>query len=149
MANLTKYDKKQKASAVGLALVHGVTETERRTGIPKTTIQHWTTLPEFAHLRTTARDVVADQFWTAIQIGLEAVVVGLRDATVPLRDKQQALATIYDRHALLTGAATARTESRDLTGTLSDNDIIDALRAADTAATGGRAAPAATDAPEG
>jgi hypothetical protein len=147
MAERRRYSKTQKAEAVGLALVHGVTETERRIGIPKETIQYWTERPEFAHLRTTARDAVADQFWVAIQVGLRAVVSGLDDPDVPLRDKQQALATLYDRHALLTGMATSRTESRDLTGTLSDADIIDALREAERAATAGRtAAPVAVEA---
>jgi hypothetical protein len=138
MAERRRYSKTQKAAAVGLALVHGVTETERRTGIPKQTIQVWTERPEYGQLRTTARDAVADQFWAAIQIGLRAVVGGLDDPDVPLRDKQQALATLYDRHALLTGAATSRTESRDLTGTISDLELVEAIRTADALTTAGR-----------
>ena len=141
MAERRRYTKSQKAEAVGLAMVHGVTETERRIGIPKETIQYWTERPEFAQLRTTARDAVADQFWVAIQIGLRAVIGGLDNPDVPLRDKQQALATLYDRHALLTGAATSRTESRDLTGTISDLDLVEAIRAADALAVAGGSTP--------
>jgi hypothetical protein len=137
-----RYTKTEKAQAVGLALVHGVTETERQTGIPKNTVQYWTERPEFVQLRTTARDVVADQFWMAIQVGLRAVVQGLDDPAVPLRDKQQALATLYDRHALMTGAATSRTESRDITGTISDLELAEAIRTADALTSAGRAAPA-------
>jgi len=126
-----RYTPKQRAEAVGLAVVHGVTETERRTGIPKETVQYWTQRPEFAHLRTTAREAVADQFWVGIQVGVEQVIAGLKDPAIPLRDKQQALATLYDRHALMTGAATARTESRDITGTLTDADLIAIVREAE------------------
>jgi hypothetical protein len=140
MAERRRYSKAEKARAVGLAVVHGVTETERRTGIPKETIHYWTQTPEFAQLRTTARDAVADQFWVAIQVGVDAVVAGLKDPDVPLRDKQQSLATLYDRHALMTGAATSRTESRDITGTISDLELVEAIRTADSLATAGRAA---------
>ena len=144
------YTPEQKAKAVGLAVVHGVTETERRTGIPKETVQYWTQRPEFAQLRTTAREVVADQFWAAIQLGLRAVVDGLDNPDVPLRDKQQALATLYDRHALMTGAATSRTESRDLSGTFSDADLADTVRSyAERVASAIGTAPATAGAPEG
>jgi hypothetical protein len=139
------YTPKQRAEAVGLAVVHGVTETERRTGIPKETVQYWTQRPEFAHLRTTAREAVADQFWVGIQVGVEQVIAGLKDPGIPLRDKQQALATLYDRHALMTGAATARTESRDITGTLSDAELVGIVREAERITSPVGAAPA----PEG
>jgi ribosomal protein S28E/S33 len=84
--------------------------------------------------------------WTAIQIGIQEIakdIVG--DA--PLRDKVVAVGVLYDKHALLTGMATARTESRDLTGTISDADIIIALREAERSATAGRtAAPTPSEA---
>lgn len=137
------YTKKQKAEAVGVAIATGVTEAERQTGIPKQTIDYWTKSPEFGHLRTSAREEVADQFWVGIQVGLDAVVAGLKDPDVPLRDKQAALATLYDRHALLTGGATTRSESRDISDTLSDPDLIAAVREAERlTATGQERTPA-------
>src|SRR5690348_17331621 len=129
MAERRRYTAKQRAQAVGIATVDGVTAAERQTGIPKTTIDYWLDKPEFVHLRTTARDQLAERSWVGIQIGLEEVSKGLR-SDAPLKDKAAALGTLYDRHALLTGGATGRTESRDLTGTLADSDVIDALRAA-------------------
>jgi hypothetical protein len=132
-----RYTAKQRAAAVGIATVEGVTEAERQTGIPKTTIQYWGDKPEFAHLRTTARDKVADEFWIGIQIGLKAVVAGF-DGDASVKDKAMALGTIYDRHALLTGMATSRSESRDLTGTMPDADLIAAVDEADAITSSGR-----------
>lgn len=145
-----RYTAKERAEAAGIAAAEGVTAAERQTGIPKQTIDYWTTKPEFGHLRTTAREVVADQFWVGIQIGLEQVVEGLR-SDVPLKEKAVALATLYDRYALLTGGATARSENRDISGTLTDTDVLAALRAAeDFARAGDRGTPeAAEGTPEG
>jgi hypothetical protein len=130
MVTHRRYTAKQRAVAVGIATVEGVTEAERQTGIPKTTIQYWADKPEFVHLRTTARDKVADEFWIGIQVGLKAVVAGF-DGDASIKDKAAALGTIYDRHALLTGMATSRSESRDLTGTMPDADLIAAVAEAD------------------
>ena len=49
----------------------------------------------------------------------------------------------------LTGRDGGPIESRDVTATLSDKDIRDALREAQRIATAGRAAPSSEDAPEG
>jgi transposase-like protein len=125
-----RYSAKERAEATGIALVEGVTEAERQTGIPKQTIDYWTQMPEFGQLRTTAREVVADRFWAGIQVGLAEVVKGLK-GDAPLKEKAHALGVMYDRHALLTGGATGRTESRDLSSR-SDHerallsDVIDA-----------------------
>ena len=142
MAPHRRYSAKQKAEAVGIAVVEGVTETERRTGIPKETVHYWLRKPEFEHLRTRAREEVAEDFWTGVQVGLEEVTRGLR-SDAPLRDKAQALGVVYDRFALLTGQATSRTESKALTEGLDDHEraqlrsLIDGALEAAAAATGG------------
>jgi|SRR5262245_8494242 len=135
MSTRRRYTARQKAEAAGIALVEGVTEAERQTGIPKQTIDYWTQLPEFGHLRTTAREAVADRFWAGIQIGLAEVVKGLK-GDAPLKEKAQALGIMYDRHALLTGGATGRTEQRDITGTLSDAELAAALLEAESVLSG-------------
>ena len=146
-----RYSPERKTEALGIAAVRGVTEAERQTGIPKETIHYWTKTPEFARLRTTAREAMADQFWVALQVALSAVTSDLRNPDVPLRDKQQALATLYDRHALLTGGATARSENRDITGTISDAELAAAIREAESVlgAGGERATPTTEGTPEG
>jgi transposase-like protein len=130
-----RYSKSEKAHAVGLALVEGVTETERQTGIPKSTVFQWMHADEYEHLRTKTRDQVADEMWTAIQIGVREVVKGLA-GEAPLRDKSVALGILYDKHALLTGGATSRSETRSLED-ISDADLVNAIREAERIAGSG------------
>lgn len=106
---------------MGIAVTEGVTQAERDTGIPKTTIQYWTHDPEFAQLRTTAREVVAEQFWMGIQIGIAQVAQGLA-GDAPLRDKADATVKLLEKYLLLKGEATTRSETRDLTEHLPDHE---------------------------
>ena len=112
----------EKAAAVGIALAVGVTEAERQTGIPKQSIDYWLNSPAFGHLRTRARAEVATEMWAGVQVGLQAVVEGLRNPEAPLRDKATALGVLYDRYALMVGEATSRTESKALTDDLSPEE---------------------------
>ncbi len=106
------------------------------TGIPRTTIDYWMDQPEFVELRNKTRDAVADEFWTAIQVGVKEVAKGLL-GDAPLRDKATAVGILYDKHALLTGSATSRTEARDITGTISDGELVAAVREVVEIASGG------------
>lgn len=127
-----RYTARTKAKAVGIALVDGVTEAEKQTGIPKETVHYWLRQPQFAPLRTTARETVAEDFWVGVQIGMEEVSKGLRDPSVPLRDKAAALGVVYDRFALLTGHATSRIDTADVTAKLDDHEtaqLSDAVQA--------------------
>ena len=132
----TKRTQTEKAHAVGVALAVGVTEAERQTGIPKQSIDYWLNSPAFGHLRTRARADVATEMWAGLQVGLQAVVDGLRSPEAPLRDKAQAFGILYDRFALINGEATSRTESKTLTDGLDDTekqrlrDWIDSLATA-------------------
>lgn len=114
MATRRRYTRAQKAEAVGLATMVGVSEAERVSGIPKTTIQYWTESPDFVQLRTRAQDEFILDMWVGLQVGATEIVKGfLSDA--PLRDKAVAWKELGDRYALLTGQATARTEHVDST----------------------------------
>lgn len=137
MAPRRRYTKDQKARAVAAATLSSAEAASEALGIPRRTIGYWLDSEEFAELRHKGRDQVADQMWAAIQVGVEEVTRGLRDSETPLSAKSVALGILYDKHALLTGGATGRTESRDLTGTLADADIIDAVRTAEAIAAGG------------
>ena len=147
MSERRHYSETEKATAVGLAVLEGQRGASRATGIPVTTIHQWFNSPEYEQLRMQTRDQVAEKMWATIQLGLSAVADGLQNPKAPLRDKATAFGILYDKYALLTGAATARTESRDLTGTLSDADLIAALRTADPpGGDGGTPPPAASEA---
>jgi transposase-like protein len=129
MAERRRYTKSQKAHAVSLALLTSVEAAAEAEGVPRTTLDYWMDRPEFVELRNKTRDAVADEMWTAVQVGLREVVKGL-SGDAPLRDKSVALGILYDKHALLTGAATSRSESRDLTPrALSDHETEALTRA--------------------
>ena len=115
MTTRRTYTKATKARASGIAIAAGVSEAERQTGIPKTTIQYWVTSAEFVQLRTRAREEFAAELYAGVQEGARYVINGLRDPDAPLRDKAQAFGILYDRFALLSGEATTRSEHRDIT----------------------------------
>ena len=118
----------ERARAVGIALIDGAQVASDATGIPRTTIVQWVDLPEYDELRRKTPEAVADMFWAAVQIGVDQVAQGLlRDE--PLRDKAIALGILWDKHALMSGAVTSRSESRDLTKVFDDHEL-DLLRGA-------------------
>jgi hypothetical protein len=121
MTTRRRYTAKERAAAVGIAVADGVTAAERQTGIPKTTIDYWQSKPEFVQLRTTAREIVVEQFWIGIQVGLREVIKGI-EGEAPLREKAEAMKVMADRYALLTGAVTGRTETVSLTSGLDDHE---------------------------
>lgn len=137
-----RYTKAQRAAAVADAITSSAEAASERAGIPRSTLRYWLDDPEFAELRQTTRDQLADQLWTTIQVGVAEVSKGLRNPDAPLRDKVIAVGVLYDKHALLTGAATSRSESRDITGTISDAELAAALREASRLASGSAPAPA-------
>ena len=145
-----RYTKAQKADAVAAATLSNVPAVAEAMDIPETTIRYWLDSPEFVELRNKTRDEVGERLWSAIQVGIDEVAKGLR-SDAPLRDKATAVGILYDKHALLTGGATGRTESRDITGTLSDSDVATAIRYADdlTRGSGTGTAEAAEGTPEG
>lgn len=122
-----RYTKAEKADAVAAATLSSTEAAAEKTGIPRTTIAYWLDRPEFVALRQKTRDEVGERLWSAIQLGIDEVAKGLR-SDAPLRDKATAVGILYDKHALLTGGATARSENRDITGSLSDGDVATALR---------------------
>lgn len=142
-----RYTKRQKAETVAQALMTNTDAAAEKTGIPRSTIVYWLAQPEFDELRRKTREDVADRMWAVVQLGVEEVAKGLT-GDAPLRDKAVALGVIYDKHALLTGGATARSETRGLSG-ISDADIIDGVRTAEHLLAAGRAAREAEAPPEG
>ncbi len=146
------YTKSVKAKAVGLAIVKGTMKAAEELDIPAQTVSGWRHLPEYAdmvgELRTKSRDALADELWSVIQVGVREVAKGIV-GDAPLRDKATALGILYDKHALLTGSATSRSESRDITGSFSDGDIVSAIREAVSVTTSGGTSEAPEGTPEG
>ena len=146
MAERRRYTARTRAKAVGIAMVDGVTAAERVTGIPKQTIDYWMDKPEFGHLRTTAREVVAEEMWVGIQVGVKELVAGLK-GDAPLHHTSAAFQALADRFALLTGGATSRTESRELND-LPDSAYVNAIVSARHLVGDGGTSPDPETAPE-
>jgi hypothetical protein len=144
VATRRRYTRSEKVKAVAAATLTSTEAAAESTGIPRRTIGYWLEQPEFAELRHKTRDGVAEEFWTTIQIGLRRIA-DLIPTTDDLQKVSVSLGILYDKHALLTGGATGRTESRDLTGTLGDGDLIAAVHEAEQIASAGRAAAADPD----
>lgn len=130
MTTRRNYTARDRARAVGLATVKGSKKAAAELGIPRRTLDYWLHSPEFAEFRHRAKEAFGEEMWGGIQIGFRAVMAGFEDPDVPFKDKANAFGTLYDRFALLTGAATARTETFDI-GRLNDHerailsDVID------------------------
>ena len=130
-----RYTKGEKAKVVALASMTTVEAAADQTGIPRTTIDYWMDRPEFVELRNNSSDQVAEEFWSAIQTVVKRIVE-LIPLTEDIAKVGVAVGILYDKRALLTGGATGRTESRDLTGTISDIDIVAAVREAEALTSG-------------
>lgn len=113
MATHRRYTKRQKAEAVGLAVVEGQTAASEKTGIPLTTLNTWWRSAEFVELRTKSNPDVADDMWAVVQLGIRRIAE-LIPQTDDIAKVAIATGTIYDKRALLTGDATSRSEHRDI-----------------------------------
>jgi hypothetical protein len=115
----------EKAKAVGIAVLEGVTEAERQTGVTESSIRYWLDSPEFAHFRVRAREEIIGDVRAAFLKALQRTVE-LVSSSTDLRDVSDTADKLGNRLALLSGDATARTEHRDL----DDADDREALDAA-------------------
>lgn len=144
MAAGRRYTKQQKATAVMAAEMVNAQAAAEQTGIPRTTIIHWLNDPELVALRQKTRETMAEDMKALAMVALDALMGAIRRGELEGRDLIVALGVAIDKAQLLSGEATSRTETRDLTDTLDDHerarlrDILDdALRQAEDAATPG------------
>lgn len=144
-----RYTKAEKAAAIVAATAASTVAASEQTGIPRTTIQYWLDQPEFVALRQNAREAIAEEAQVVARLAWAALATAIRSGQLDGRDLVMAAGMATDKAQLLNGGATARTESRDITGTLSDADLVAALREADALAGGSGAPAAAADAPAG
>jgi len=126
-----RYTKRQKLATVMAVEMSSLTETADSSGIPKSTIAYWMDDPELAAIRTKTREDLADEIKMVAHLAWQRVTNALRSGEMEPRDAIFAAEKATSLQILMTGGATARTELRDITGSLDDADVIEALRAAD------------------
>lgn len=120
MAERRRYTRKTKASAVIAAEMSSVMAAAEAVGVPMTTVAYWFNAPEFAELRKKTREDMAEE--TA---ALAHKVLGVIKDKLPdyePRDLNTLYGILVDKSQLLTGEATSRTESKDITATLDDHE---------------------------
>ena len=128
-----RYTNAERAQAVAEAERTSLTAAAEVSGIPITTLKYWFDHPEFADVRTKTREELAGGSIAMAVIAQGELIRRIRSGKI----SDQALVAAYgvgiDKAQLLTGAATTRTESRDLTASLDDHekvalrDLIDSL----------------------
>jgi hypothetical protein len=132
-----RYTRRQKVTAVVAAEMTSQEAAAEATGIPRTTLAYWMDDPEFVALRQNAREAMADEALTVARLAWGKLAQAIRAGELEPRDLVLATGMATDKAQLLNGMATARMESRDITGTLADIDIAAAIREANAIATGG------------
>ena len=119
-----RYTRKQKVTAVIAAEMTSQIEAAEKLGIPRKTLAYWAEDPDFAVYRQKAREELGPE-----AIALAHNVLGEIKRRLPEfepRDLSTLFGVLTDKAQLVTGHATARNETRDITDTLSP-DAMDAL----------------------
>ena len=144
-----RYTRSEKVAAIVAAEASTVLAAAEQTGVPRRTLRDWLTTPEYAIYRQNAREAMAEEAQFVARLAWQALGEAIQAGKLDGRDLVMAAGMATDKAQLLSGGATARTEARDITGTLSDAELIAAVREAELLATGTRAAEAPPGAPEG
>ena len=122
--------KRVKLAAVMAAEMSGVVQASRQTGIPATTIEYWLHKPEFAEVRTRTREDLADEIRVVAHLAWKRLAETL--PTMEGRDAVFAAEKASTLLQLVSGQATARTETRDVP-VFDDHELEELRRAVEAA----------------
>ncbi len=113
--------KRTMAAVVGEAEVIGVRPAARKNHVPESSVRYWRDQPDFAQLRAEKKEDVAADVWAAFQKGVRRIAV-LMETAEDLGKVAVASGILYDKFALMSGDATARTETKTLTDGMNDHE---------------------------
>lgn len=117
-----KRPQREKLAAVIAADMSGVLAASEATGIPESTIRYWSLKPEFAPYRAKAREDMAEEVGIVAHLAWQRVAEALREGKLEPRDALFAADKATTLYQLVTGAATSRTESRELLADFDDGE---------------------------
>ena len=120
MAERRRYTKRQKATAVIAAEMSSVAAAAEQTGIPRTSIMNWMDDPEMVELRQKTREELASDSMALAHKALGEIK--RRMPEFEPRDLTILFGVLTDKGSLLSGHATERSETRDLTAHLDDHE---------------------------
>jgi hypothetical protein len=129
-------------TAVLAAELTNPTAAAEATGIPRQTITRWRDDPAMVEYVQKTRDQLAEEMGALAALAVATIQADVRAGKFEPRDLVTLMGVATEKSLLLSGAATSRTESRDITGTLADADIAAAIREAVALTTPGGTAPA-------
>jgi hypothetical protein len=123
----TTRPKRVQLATVLAAEASGQMAAARATGIPRETIRDWMAKPEYAEIRRKTREDLAEEYKVAAHLAVKRVTELL--PTMEARDAIFAFEKSAELSQLLSGQATTRSETRDLTAELDDHerDILAAV----------------------
>jgi hypothetical protein len=144
MAARRRYTRTEKVVAIAAAEATSVLAAAEASGVPESTLRYWMDDPKFAPFRDNAREAMAEEARVVARMAWKALAAAIESGTLDGRDLVMAAGMATDKSQLLNGGATSRSEARDITGSLSDADLIAAVRTAErlTGAGGAAEAPA-------
>lgn len=111
-------------TAVIAAEMSSIPAVAKSSGIPETTIRYWMEEPEFVALRAKTREDMAEE--SAALAHKTLGVIRAKLAEFEPRDLTVLFGVLVDKAQLLTGQATNRTETRDITDRMTPEQM-DAL----------------------
>ena len=126
------YTRKQKLATVMAAELVGVTEAAKQAHIPHQTVSYWMDRPEFGEYRRKAREDLAEEVGVVAHLAWQRVAEALRADRLEPRDALFAADKATSLFQLVSGQATQRTETRDLSTLLPDHEkeaLADAIDA--------------------
>ncbi len=101
-----------------MAITHGHHQAAATLGIPRRTISQWAlesaTDGSLNVLVGANRELLVSRFAEAVNVGISAVLEGLKDPKTRLGDRARALEVVAAQHSLLIGDPTARTANQNL-----------------------------------
>lgn len=131
MARVDGRPRKQKLAAVLAADMVGIVAASEQTGIPASTIHYWAQKPEFAEFRNKTREDMAEEVAIVAHLAWQRVGEALKAGKMEPRDALFAADKATTLYQLVTGAATSRTETRELLADFNDGEreaVADWLR---------------------
>lgn len=131
MATKRRYSRTTKVAAIVAAEATSVLAAAEAMGIPRETLRDWIHNDKYAEVRQNVREGMAEESgWTA-RLALRMLGNAIADGELEPKDLINATGMLIEKTQLLNGGATGRTESRDLTGSLSDDDVRQIVRTAE------------------
>lgn len=118
MTERRRYTKRQKLATVMAADMVGVVAASEQSSIPESSIRYWAQKPEFAEYRARAREEMAEEVGIVAHLAWQRVAEALRAGTLEPRDALFAADKATTLYQLVSGEATSRTETRDITDTM-------------------------------